>query len=97
MTKKKKIKTGKKQGSGQQAGLPNRLKELLLPGRLLRLGIGLLLLAGFLAALVLLNRPVPGTVPTSASLKTYVPARVLSVLTDNARAIDWSEGRRMGS
>ena len=97
MTKKKKIKTGKKQGSGQQAGLPNRLKELLLPGRLLRLGIGLLLLAGFLAALVLLNRPVPGTVPTSASLKTYVPARVLSVLTDNARANDWSEGRRMGS
>ena len=41
--------------------------------------------------------PMPGDVPTAASRRVFVPARVTAVLSDNAGADDWSEGRRMGS
>lgn len=66
-------------------------------GHILRLGIILALLAALTAAAVLLAQPMPGEVPTSASKRVFAPARVTAVLSDNAGADDWSEGRRMGS
>ena len=66
------------------------------PGRILRLGVTLALLAALAAAAVLLALPMPGDVPTAASRRVFVPARVTAVLSDNAGADDGSAGRRMG-
>ena len=43
-----------------------------------------------------MNRPGPDDVPTSASLRVFVPARVIAVLEDNASPDTWTEGRRIG-
>ncbi|MEG2420630.1 MAG: YibE/F family protein [Oscillospiraceae bacterium] len=51
----------------------------------------------FLLAVVLLNRPLPGAVATSASLRTFVPARVTAVRSDNAAPDSWTEGLRIGT
>lgn len=79
------------------ASLLGAIRARAAPGRILRLGVTLALLAALAAAAVLLARPMPGDVPTAASRRVFVPARVTAVLSDNAGADDWSEGRRMGS
>ena len=79
------------------ASLVGAIRAGAAPGRILRLGVTLALLAALTAAAVLLARPMPGDVPTAASRRVFVPARVTAVLSDNAGADDWSEGRRMGS
>ena len=57
----------------------------------------LILLAAFAAAAVLLSRPMEGDVPTAASKRVFVAVEVTKVISDNAKADDWSEGRRLGT
>ena len=83
--------------TSRPASLLGAIRAGAAPGRILRLGVTLALLAALAAAAVLLARPMPGDVPTAASRRVFVPARVTAVLSDNAGADDWSEGRRMGS
>lgn len=59
-------------------------------------GVALSLLL-FVLAVVLLNRPLPDAVATSASLRTFVPARIVAVTSDNAAPDQWTEGLRIGT
>lgn len=43
------------------------------------------------------NQPDPNQTATSASLKQFVPARVVNVLQDDAEPDTWTEGLRLGS
>ena len=63
---------------------------------LLRWGAALLGLLVFLGAVWYVNRPGPDDVPTSASLRVFVPARVIAVWEDTAAPDPWTEGRRIG-
>ncbi len=56
----------------------------------------LLVLIGCAALAFWANRPSPDQVPTSASLRKYVPAKVVAVLEDNASPDTWTEGLRLG-
>ena len=67
------------------------------PVKALRAVLCVLLGAAFCAVLVILNRPDPEAVPTSVSLRVFVPARVTAVLADDAAPDTWTEGRRLGT
>lgn len=43
------------------------------------------------------NRPDPGQAATSASLRRFVPARVVRVVQDDAEPDSWTEGLRIGT
>lgn len=59
------------------------------------LGVACLIL--YLLVLYLVNRPDPDAVPTSASLRTYLPVKVLEILADDTQTDTWTEGRRIGT
>ena len=56
-----------------------------------------ILLAGFIALLVVLNQPQEGAVPTAASLLQFARARVTEIAVDDAYPDTWTEGRRLGT
>ena len=55
------------------------------------------LLAAFIAAIVIVNRPDPDAPPSYASTRIFVPAKVLEIQSDNASPDKWTEGIRIGS
>lgn len=50
----------------------------------------------FISAAVLLNRPDPDDVLTSAQKRLFAVAKVTDILSDNATPDTWTEGRRIG-
>lgn len=76
---------------------PRAPKPWLGRGFFLRLLPALLLALAFVLLAVELARPIEGDAPTSASQRVFASVRVTDILEDNARADDWSEGRRLGS
>lgn len=93
-----------KQTAGQKSNLQKKcaaglslLRKKATPAALLRVGAALVLLVMFVVVLIALNRPTSGSTATAASKLSFVPARVTAVISDNALANDWSEGRRMGA
>jgi len=55
------------------------------------------LLAVFVIAVVVVNRPHPDVPPSYASTRIFVPAKVLEIQADNASPDKWTEGIRIGS
>lgn len=76
-----------------EAGMPKILNMHII----IKMLIIVLFLGIFTAAIVIINRPDPNDVPSSASRFVFVPARVTDVLYDDAEP-DYvrSEGRRLG-
>lgn len=72
----------------------NRAQSALCPWR--RWAIALVALFFFLLAIRWANTPAGDETPTSASLKTFVSAKVVAVLEDDAKPDSWSEGLRLG-
>lgn len=56
----------------------------------------LIMLILFVGAVVVLNRPDPNDVLSSAQKRMFAVAKVTDVLSDNAAPDDWTEGRRIG-
>lgn len=55
-----------------------------------------MMLLVFIGAAVILNRPDPDAVLSSAQKRTFAVAKVTDVLRDNASPDTWTEGRRIG-
>jgi len=67
-------------------------------GNLFKLVISVFFLTALIFIMIVLNRPDPEAVATSASKQTYVTARVTAVLSDNAEPDNiYAEGRRAGT
>lgn len=64
---------------------------------LLRWAAALVALLLFILLVYLVNRPDPGSVPTAASIRVFVPAKVTGILSDDASPDVWTEGRRLGT
>nr|WP_308742191.1 YibE/F family protein [uncultured Anaerocolumna sp.] len=56
-----------------------------------------LMLLVFIGAAVILNRPDPDDVLTSAQKRVFAVAKVTDILGDNAAPDNWTEGRRIGA
>lgn len=96
MAKHKKIKRqGAKKFGRAYAWLTER-KESVTPARAIRIGITLLLMMGLAAVMVFLNRAMKGDVPTAASLRVFVPAKITAVIFEEATPDTWTEGLRLG-
>ena len=67
------------------------------PANLARLAACVLLSALLGGAMFALNRPAPEAVATASSKLIFVPARVVTVLSDDAAPTAQSEGRRVGT
>jgi len=50
----------------------------------------------FIAILIWINKPLPGEVPTAASKITFARAHVTELISDEAKAEEWTEGLRIG-
>ena len=50
----------------------------------------------FIAILIWINQPLPGDVPTAASQIKFAKAHVTKLISDEAKAEDWTEGLRIG-
>lgn len=50
----------------------------------------------FIAILIWINQPVPGEVPTAASQIKFARAHVTKLISNEAKAEDWTEGLRIG-
>ena len=50
----------------------------------------------FIAILLWINQPLPGDVPTAASQIKFAKAHVTKLISDEAKAEDWTEGLRIG-
>ena len=64
---------------------------------LIRTIVSLIMLLIFIGAAVILNRPDPEDVLTSAQKRVFAIARGTDVLGDNAAPDTWTEGRRIGA
>ncbi len=76
---------------------PVNISKISQRGIIIRVLVLILFLGIFITAAVIINRPDPTDVPSSASRFVFVPARVTDVLYDDAEP-DYvrSEGRRLG-
>ncbi|WP_027628311.1 YibE/F family protein [Ruminiclostridium cellobioparum] len=76
---------------------PVNISKISQRGIIIRVLVLILFLGIFITAAVIINRPDPTDVPSSASRFVFVPARVIDVLYDDAEP-DYvrSEGRRLG-
>ncbi len=76
---------------------PVNISKISQRGIIIRVLVLMLFLGIFITAAVIINRPDPTDVPSSASRFVFVPARVTDVLYDDAEP-DYvrSEGRRLG-
>lgn len=63
---------------------------------MIRILVSAIMLLIFLGAAVVLNRPDPDDVLTSAQKRIFAIAKVTDVLSDNAAPDTWTEGRRIG-
>ncbi|WP_349946526.1 YibE/F family protein [Lacrimispora sp. BS-2] len=52
--------------------------------------------AVFIAILIWINKPLPGEVPTAASKIKFARAHVTKIISDEAKAEEWTEGLRIG-
>lgn len=50
----------------------------------------------FITILIWINKPLPGEVPTAASKITFARAHVTELISDEAKAEEWTEGLRIG-
>lgn len=50
----------------------------------------------FIAILIWINQPLPGDVPTAASQIKFAKAHVTKLISDEAKAEDWTKGLRIG-
>lgn len=82
--------------SGQAYAWLTALKESVTPVRAIRVGVALLLLAGLVAVMVFLNLALKGDAPTAASQRIFVPAKITSILSEDAAPDTWTEGLRLG-
>ncbi|SHO52527.1 YibE/F family protein [Anaerocolumna xylanovorans] len=62
-----------------------------------RILTAVLMLLIFIGAAVILNRPSPDEVLSSAQKRMFAVAKVTEVLSDNAAPDTWTEGRRIGA
>ncbi len=63
---------------------------------MIRILVSAIMLLIFIGAAVVLNRPDPDDVLTSAQKRIFAIAKVTDVLSDNAAPDTWTEGRRIG-
>ncbi|SBW01290.1 YibE/F-like protein [uncultured Eubacteriales bacterium] len=96
MAERRKAKKHSAEKSGRGSAWLSALKEAVTPALAIRVGIMLLLIAGLAAVMVLLNRAVKREVPTAASLRVFVPAKITEVLSEDATPDTWTEGLRLG-
>lgn len=61
-----------------------------------RILTAVIMLLVFIGAAVILNRPNPDAVLSSARKRTFAVAKVTDILRDNASPDTWTEGRRIG-
>ncbi len=71
-------------------------KSAFTPTRLIGIALSLLLTLGLVIAMLLLDLALQREVPTAASQRIFVPAKVTAVLDDNASPDTWTEGLRIG-
>lgn len=64
--------------------------------RLIGIALSLLLTVGLVIAMLLLGRALQREVPTAASQRIFVPAKVTAVLEEDASLDTWTEGLRIG-
>lgn len=61
-----------------------------------RILTAVIMLLVFIGAAVILNRPNPDAVPSSAQKRAFAVAKVTDILRDNASPDTWTEGKRIG-
>jgi uncharacterized membrane protein len=74
---------------GEEQGMKKNLK--------MRILTAVIMLLVFVSAAVILNRPDPDDVLSSARKRMFAVAKVTDIIMDNAAVDTWTEGRRIGA